>query len=435
MFLKENKLSWKTKTLLTLLLKEQINFDLAIQRSLVWKPEAKSLLIHSILTNFPIPPFYANRRTSDKTFDILDGKQRLSAVAQFMNGEFGLTSTPPFPVEVYDEETKVTDVQEIDLRGKTFSELPKEMQEEIEAFVFDIRAYDDLSPEDQREMFLRLNGGKPLTAMEIIRAGARSLDMIVALSKHDLFKVKNYAETVRESIIIKAWALLYQKNPTFESKFIRPLTKEAEITLEQGREISAIFSYLTTVYNIIKNSENALDPKLPAKVADKVVTQTHLLALVKFADEAIIKGIPAKDFADWLQNFYVCKKGTSTSEEYNTLSKNNTASPTTIQRRETIVRNNFKNWFASHKFIPTVDANACEADVKTGEEEQEMDAQEAQEALMKELEAQEVQEAIEAQSADMEALPLSEIEAMDMGEIENELLTETATDNADTLII
>lgn len=44
--------------------KGEIRFDNAVQRGLVWDVERKSLLIHSMLSGYPILPFYATREAS-----------------------------------------------------------------------------------------------------------------------------------------------------------------------------------------------------------------------------------------------------------------------------------------------------------------------------------------------------------------------------------
>ena len=80
--------------------KGEINFDCAVQRSLVWDNERKSLLIHSILYGYSIPAFYMVKNDEDG-FDSLDGKQRSNAIHDFIGGEYGLSEF--FPV-VYDDE-------------------------------------------------------------------------------------------------------------------------------------------------------------------------------------------------------------------------------------------------------------------------------------------------------------------------------------------
>jgi hypothetical protein len=62
--------------------KGQFNFDLALQRGLVWDDKKKSILIHSILIGYPIPALYVQKVVINETdvYNVLDGKQRLNAI-------------------------------------------------------------------------------------------------------------------------------------------------------------------------------------------------------------------------------------------------------------------------------------------------------------------------------------------------------------------
>lgn len=64
--------------------------DVAFQRDFVWSLVQKQALILSILNNRPIGTFYFNESdVSGEIDDVLyDGKQRFSAIKEFMQGEF-----------------------------------------------------------------------------------------------------------------------------------------------------------------------------------------------------------------------------------------------------------------------------------------------------------------------------------------------------------
>lgn len=82
--------------------KDDIDYDIILsngkklQREFVWTIEQKRELILSILKDIPIGQFqvinytHGNNRSRDKqTFKIVDGKQRLSTVLDFVQGKFG----------------------------------------------------------------------------------------------------------------------------------------------------------------------------------------------------------------------------------------------------------------------------------------------------------------------------------------------------------
>ena len=76
----------------------QLVFDNAIQRSSgQWGILQKSLLIHSILAGYPIPPvFLLKYKNDDATiYDCIEGKQRLLNTFSFMSWEYALHGGTP----------------------------------------------------------------------------------------------------------------------------------------------------------------------------------------------------------------------------------------------------------------------------------------------------------------------------------------------------
>lgn len=69
----------------------KFNFNPPYQRKSIWSDEKQSYFIDSLLRNFPIPPIFLHRKidteTGKTTFDVIDGKQRLTAIARFINNE------------------------------------------------------------------------------------------------------------------------------------------------------------------------------------------------------------------------------------------------------------------------------------------------------------------------------------------------------------
>lgn len=66
--------------------------DVAFQRDFVWSLEQKQALIISILNNRPIGTFFFNESDSSGEIDdvLYDGKQRFSAIKEFLQGEFSI---------------------------------------------------------------------------------------------------------------------------------------------------------------------------------------------------------------------------------------------------------------------------------------------------------------------------------------------------------
>ena len=95
--MKRYNMNNSVKGLVNLMDNDQINFECAVQRNKVWDIEKKTLLIHSILYGYTIPPFYLTKN-EDGTYDSLDGKQRSNCLYDFLNDEFILSAKMPITI-------------------------------------------------------------------------------------------------------------------------------------------------------------------------------------------------------------------------------------------------------------------------------------------------------------------------------------------------
>lgn len=72
---------------------EVLNLRPEYQRRLRWSVPQKSRLIESLLLNIPVPPVFLYE-TKAARYEVMDGQQRLSAVSQFLAGDFALSGLP-----------------------------------------------------------------------------------------------------------------------------------------------------------------------------------------------------------------------------------------------------------------------------------------------------------------------------------------------------
>lgn len=153
------------RTLLSWIEKGQLSLKADIQRAEgQWSNLQKSLLIHSILAEYPVPPLYFQKYKGDdnKTYySCLEGKQRLSALLEFCSDEgFELNSATP--------EVTVDDVI-YDLANLNFSCLSEECKDAILGFRFTIYCIEDATDGEISEIFSRLNNSTPLTKVQQCR--------------------------------------------------------------------------------------------------------------------------------------------------------------------------------------------------------------------------------------------------------------------------
>lgn len=140
MSLEKASISWSAKQLKNMIASGKIDFNHIIQRSYVWERKRKSALIESMIIGYPIPPVFA-KRSDDGTgkrggniYAIMDGKRRLSTVAQFLNDEFALSDLPPVS---YMDEANGGEC-EADISGMKFSELPEALQDHLNSVIFSV---------------------------------------------------------------------------------------------------------------------------------------------------------------------------------------------------------------------------------------------------------------------------------------------------------
>ena len=172
-------------------------------------------------------------------------------------------------------------------------------------------------------LFFRLNNGKPLTAIELTRVRAKSLETIKEIGKHPIFNdaltAKALNKYTNEDIVIKAWAILNVENPSFETKQIRPLMAEADITDDQAKELNTVFTYLVDAYKTIKNKPHEVEAEKKTfdKAAKRLFTRTHLLSVVPIALDAFKNGISPEQFAEWVIHFFSGTSHATISKVYN----------------------------------------------------------------------------------------------------------------------
>lgn len=140
--------------------KHTLDFSHPIQRqSGQWDGDKlkKSLLIHSLLANYPVPPIYCLKEAigeKDYSYSILDGKQRLTTIFDYIDGRYPLDEGTP---------SVAIDDTIYELGGKYFTDLDIECQQELLRFKFTIYGFEDADDDLIEEIFFRLNNSTPLS--------------------------------------------------------------------------------------------------------------------------------------------------------------------------------------------------------------------------------------------------------------------------------
>ena len=155
------------RTLFELLQEDKIDKNPDYQRfGKLWSKEKKQLLIDSIINEYDIPKIYFHYlasysrelNDSNKLIAIIDGKQRIEAVQDFMEGKIRISQNFSYLKD-----------DGIDLKGLSYGQLEKEypwIAEQFLSYQFDFVFIETDERERIDELFLRLNEGVPLNNAE-----------------------------------------------------------------------------------------------------------------------------------------------------------------------------------------------------------------------------------------------------------------------------
>lgn len=114
------------------------------QRRDVWPEKAKSYLIDTIIRRMPIPPIFLRLRIETDpprtVREVVDGQQRLRAVLGFIEGKFPILG-----------------VHNQDYANLEFQGLPKDVQEDILSYKFQVNTLENISDAEVLKIFSRLN--------------------------------------------------------------------------------------------------------------------------------------------------------------------------------------------------------------------------------------------------------------------------------------
>lgn len=345
MSLEKASIVWSAKQLSGMIKNEKIDFNHIIQRSYVWERTRKTGLIESMILGYPIPAVFAKRmddgtgKRGGNIYYIMDGKQRLSTVKEFLNDEFALTNISP--VTYFD--TDKDEECEVDISGMKFSELPDGLKDYLNTVTFNVTYFDNLTSEEERELFKRLNAGKPLSTKARMLASARNIEELLDIGSHELFEEmlteKARASKNQVTLVMKAWTMLNKdvEDISFASKDFNPVIEDAEISDDEKLELAKVFDYIVNVHDeLVSNKEK--------DVAKKLYTETHMISLIPYMKRSM-ENINEAMMAEWLVSFFKTENDSETYGKYMEACSNAIARNASIVARHNALGESYTEFF------------------------------------------------------------------------------------------
>jgi len=282
------------------------------RREGVWNKEAKSLLIDSLLRGYIVNPIHTISEGGKQY--VIDGVQRLDTLSTFINDGFALSKDMK-PVEI--------EGVSYEIAGKKFSKLDQPVKDEIlssQVQVYEITEYTD---KDVREMFSRLNSGKPLNTTQKMTPNMSDYlsDAIFDIVSHPFFeKVMTAAQlksSVDQAIALEILMLCAISNEYTISSFSK---KDKEKFIEYYN-----YQVIDEKVNLIKSALDKLDENFDDDVKMPKTSISFIVYTVYKAIKDKKSTAKAIDtIRDFLSNYesneeyksYI-KQGTSASESVN----------------------------------------------------------------------------------------------------------------------
>ena len=351
-------LNWTVKNLKSMYdEKETLSFNHPIQRqSAQWDNEQQSLLIHSMLANFPVPAVYVHKTESIEvdakgkhsyTYSVLDGKQRMTTVFSFINGEYALSEDIP--------DVEIEDVT-YEIAGKYFEDLDEDVQQEILRFRFNIQAFEDVTDEMIEDIFFRLNNSTPLTKSQKARP---LMGVENSIFINDILAGRFFTEkcTFSKMQLKRSddMCTLLQGMMLLDNKY-----RDSDFSSISAEEVMNYSQYIKNNYpdeckDRLKRIIGFLNNVFYMK--DKNLKKVNIPVLFLIADKALAESITGTNFRRWYNSFFEEHK-----KEYNLY-----CSSGSIKKEKTLGRIEIMTRYFDEYFRELNSQNATESPLESSD--------------------------------------------------------------------
>lgn len=310
---------------------KKYNFKPACQReSDVWNDDDKSYLIDSILKNYPIPPIFLRPKTDGNsgrtTYDVIDGKQRLETIIQFIEGKI-------YVPEDFSDDPLFEGDKDLPkkIAGLTFPEILKrndEFSEYIQQFwtyTLNVAVVNESNNKLVNKLFDRLNrNGEPLNSQELRNAQFHETELLKTITEiaEDSFWKEKLTKTSR------------MQNKEFISELLFSIISNSVISTEKEKLDSLYKKYSNKTdfeqeKKVMKKIEKTiLSFQLDFEKMRRLLSPTHLYTIFSIAlycqNNNSVKKEKVKDF--YIDYFVTYSDSNKILVEYKEAASNRTHS-------------------------------------------------------------------------------------------------------------
>lgn len=286
-------------------------FNVTYQRkSGVWSEDKKSFLIDSILKNYPIPAIFlrpcVDTNSGKTVYDVVDGKQRLEAIVDFIENRISLTTY--FAEDDFIDEVNSPTANEI--AGLTFDEIKNKNSDfpdyikQFWTYALNIEYLYEQKEELVASVFDRLNrNGEPLTRQELRNSkysGSVLLATIKELTDNEfwadkLFRLKSVrmedAEFISELFFLILENRIMDSSPDIIDGLYEKYHDNTERVQAAKAEFLAVIEYIKAM-------------NIDFGASKRLCWTTHLYSLFTLAWKLQKMGIVADENTERINAFY-----------------------------------------------------------------------------------------------------------------------------------
>lgn len=280
----------------------------------VWNNKQKSLLIDSLLRGYLINPTYTV--LEDGKQYVIDGVQRLHSIFTFVSDNYRLSK---------DLEPVIIDNESYEIAGKKFSKLDEKVKDELLSAQLQVCEISEYTDKDVREMFRRLNSGKPLnTSQKLTPDMSDELTNAVSeLVSHPFF-TKVLTETQLKSSVNLAIVI--------ETLMLSEQSNEYDFGSFRKKDIENFIQYYNNKVNMEKISliKESLDKLNDIFTENKAIPKTSVSFII-YSGYRVLKD--KKSFSKFLEKVKNFLDNYDTNEEYKKYVQQGTTSAENVKAR------------------------------------------------------------------------------------------------------
>ena len=301
--------------------REQILFTHKLQRPEgVWNNNQKSLLIDSLLRGYLINPTYTVLENGKQY--VIDGVQRLYSVYTFINDGYKLSKNLE-PI-IIDDET-------YEIAGKKYSKLDEKVRDELCSAQLQVCEISDYTDKDVREMFRRLNSGKPLnTAQKMTPDMSDELsDAVLSIVSHPFFQKALTPAQLKSSVDLSI---------AIEILMLSEISNEYDFGSFRRDDREKFIQYYNDKVNVekIEIIRQGLD-KLNESFDEKIKINKTTISFICYGAYRIIKD--NKSFEKFMESVNNFLANYDFNDEYKTFTQQGTSSAESVKGRLEYWRN------------------------------------------------------------------------------------------------